>query len=154
MLTHARRRATKIASERPHRMTSRRLRLLFVLVLSSAVLGIVPAQIAQTATLIQAIGASPTTLSLSVPLGQRVTTPITLSNSTNAAITPTIYEAWPATGAQAQARQLTGPRSVALPQQTARIDPQLLTDFQRAADDRADFMVYLRDQADLSAAYT
>src|SRR5262245_53465416 len=124
-------------------MTSRQLHLLFVLVLISAPLGIVSPQIAQTAAQTQAVGASPTTLSRSVPLGQQLTTSISLTNNTNAAITPTVYEAWPATGAQALARQQTGPRSVALPQQTARIDPQLLTDFRQAADSRADFMVYL-----------
>jgi subtilisin family serine protease len=42
---------------------------------------------------------------------------------------------------------------VALPRQASRIDDQLLADFRSTADGRADFLIYLRDQADLSAAY-
>jgi subtilisin family serine protease len=133
-------------------MTSRQLHLLCILVLCTAVLGSASPRIAQTAAP-QAVGASPTTLSVSVPLGQRLTTSVTLSNATNAAVTPAIYEAWPATGAQALAGHGSGPTSVALPQQAARLDPQLLADFQHATDGQADFIVYLHEQADLSAAY-
>jgi subtilisin family serine protease len=134
-------------------MTSRQLHVLFAFALCSAMLSSASLRIAPTAAMSQAVGASPTTLSISVPLGQRLTTSVTLSNATDAPVTPTVYEAWLATGTQAQARQTTGPSSVALPRQAARIDPQLLANFQRATDGRADFIVYLRDQADLSAAY-
>ncbi len=133
--------------------TPRYARLLSFLALCIALLYIVPPPSAQTAAIGQAVSANPTTLSASVPLGQRFTTSITLTNATDATVTPTVYEAWPATGAQALERHPTGPTSVALPRQAARIDTQLLADFQRAADGRADFIVYLHDQADLSAAY-
>jgi subtilisin family serine protease len=128
-------------------------RLLLALALCIAFLGAVPPPIAQTAAASQALSANPATLSVSIPLGQRLTTSITLTNTTDATVTPAVYEAWPATGAQASARHPTGPASVTLPRQAAKVDPQLLDDFRRAADGRADFMVYLRDQADLSAAY-
>jgi subtilisin family serine protease len=134
-------------------MTSRQLHLLCILVFFVAFLGSTSPPIAQTAAP-QAVGANPTTISVSVPLGQRFSTSVTLSNATTAAITPTIYEAWPATGAQALVGHGTGPSSVALPQQAAKVDPQLLDHFQHAADGQADFIVYLHDQADLSAAYT
>jgi subtilisin family serine protease len=128
--------------------------LLLGLALCVALLGTGAPPIAHMAATSQALSASPTTLSISLPLGQRVTTSITLTNTTNAAVTPAVYEAWPATGAQALAGRSSGPARVALPQQAGRIDTQLLVDFQRSTDGRADFMVYLRDQADLSAAYT
>jgi subtilisin family serine protease len=134
-------------------MTLRQLRLLLLFALCSGLFATASPQIAPTRAISPAVGASPTAISVSVPLGQRLITTVTLNNATNAPVTPTVYEAWPATGTQALARQ-NGPRSVALPQQTDRIDPQLVTNFQRAADGRADFTVYLRDQADLSAAYT
>jgi subtilisin family serine protease len=157
MLMYACRRATKIASERPQHMlrpASRHPHLLSIFALCIALLGAVSPRIARTAASSQAVSATPTALSVSVPLGQRLTTSITLTNTTDAPVTPTVYEAWPATGAQTLDRQPSGPARVALPQQAARIDPQLLADFQRAADGRADFIVYLHDQADLSAAYT
>jgi subtilisin family serine protease len=125
--------------------------LLLTLALYITLLAAVPPQIARTAS--QALSANPATLSVSIPLGQRLTKSIALTNTTEAAVTPAIYEAWPATGAQALAPHPAGPTSVVLPRQAARVDPQLLADFQRAADGRADFIVYLHDQADLSAAY-
>src|SRR5262245_959801 len=135
MLMDARRRATKIASERPPHMlrsTPLRPQLLSIFALCIALLGVVPPRAAQMATTSQAVVANPTALSVSVPLGQRLTASITLTNTTNAPVTPTVYEAWPARGAQAQASQSTGPARVALPRQAARVDPQLLADFQHA----------------------
>ena len=87
------------------RSTPLRPQLLSIFALCIVLLGVVPPRIAQTATTSQSVGASPTTLSMSVPLGQRLTTSITVTNSTDATVTPTVYEAWPARGSQAQAHQ-------------------------------------------------
>lgn len=101
------------------------------------------------------ITADPSSISVAVALGGSLTRTVTLQNTTSAALTPAIYEAYPAQplGALAGAGRLTGPRSVALPRQPARLDAKLLDDFQATPGGQADFLVYLHDQADLSAAY-
>src|SRR5258706_4691354 len=137
------------------RSTLRRQHLLFALALLIALLGVSAPPLARTVSSAQVVSASPTALSVSVPLGQRVTKTITLTNTSGSAVRPRVYEAWSALASQAAlARRSAGPARVALPVQTERLDPRLLADLQAAPDGRADFIVYLRDQADLSAAYT
>jgi len=103
---------------------------------------------------IASIGVAPSSLALSIPLGTSDTRSVTITNSSNQTVTPAIYEAYPPTpDAQLQQIAPTDLRSAELPRQPDRLDPQLLTDLQANPDRRADFLVYLRDQADLSAAY-
>ena len=97
------------------------------------------------------LNASPSSLSVTLPLGASDTRTITITNSTSAPVTPSVLEAGPAY-TPAQALPATGPRRVTLPVQSDRLDPQLV-DSLAAPDQRADFVVYLRDQADLGAAY-
>jgi Subtilase family/Carboxypeptidase regulatory-like domain len=127
---------------------------LFAFALLIALLGASLPPIARTASSAPVVSASPTTISVSVPLGQRVTQTITLTNNSNSTMRPLVYEAWPTPPGQAtRARGPSEPARVALPQQTSRLDTRLLADLQAAPDGRADLIVYLRDQADLSAAY-
>jgi hypothetical protein len=99
------------------------------------------------------IAVDPNALQISVPLGQRSTRTVTITNLSSSALSPQIFEAYPASTvdlARAQASQV--PQAVALPRQASRIDTQLLADFQATPDRQADFLIYMRDQADLSAA--
>jgi subtilisin family serine protease len=70
-------------------------------------------------------------------------------------LVPMLFEAYPeaAPAALGSARLAGGRRAVSLPQQSDRLDSQLLPAFQSAPDRRADFLIYMRDQADLSQAY-
>ncbi len=100
------------------------------------------------------IAVDPGTLQISIPLGQHSTRTATITNLSGSAFSPAIFEAYSAATPIALARTSAGqaPQAVALPQQSSRIDTQLLADFQATPDRRADFLIYLRDQADLSAA--
>lgn len=98
-----------------------------------------------------ALTAEPGTLSLTVPLGERVDTTIRLRNNSGEPVTALVYEArndQPPTLLKEHV-----PARVELPQQANRLDPQLQANLRAAGDGRADFILYLRDQADLSAAY-
>lgn len=125
------------------------------LLILTTLLGAAIPSAARAATALAALTASPADLSLSIPLGQQRTRTITLTNATAAPITPLIYAAQPsaAPGATLSADAPTRPLSVPLPHQAERLDPQLRDDLARAPDRRGDFVVYLRDQADLGAAY-
>lgn len=102
-----------------------------------------------------ALVVAPASLAVSIPLGTSKKTTVRLTNSSGAAVTPAVYEANPpsALGAQAGINHPTGPRLVSLPQQAERLDHRLAADLAAAPDRRGDFIVYLRDQADLGAAY-
>ena len=127
--------------------------LLMVLILLGAVL---PARSGPALAAQAPLAADPSQLSISLPLGKQQQATITLTNTSGATTTPAIYEAQPAQapGLTLSASRTTHPRSVALPQQVDRIDPPLLGALAGAPDRQVDFLVYLRDQADLSTAYT
>jgi subtilisin family serine protease len=100
------------------------------------------------------IGVDPSSLTLSVPLGNSETRTVTVTNASNQTFAPAIYEAYPAApNVQLRRSVPTDLRSAGLPRQSDRLDPQLLADLQAAPDHRSDFLIYLRDQADVSAAY-
>lgn len=97
------------------------------------------------------VSATPSTLALTLPLGSVTTQAITITNPGATPITPTITEAWPAYPA-AQPIPQVGSQRVSLPPQAARIDPQLAQELAEPTA-QADFVVFLRSQADLSTAY-
>jgi subtilisin family serine protease len=125
------------------------LSALFALLLASVPGGIRPAAATNAS-----ITVDPNTLQISLPLGQSSTHTATITNLSSSALSPSIFEAYPAPapGALLRAQAGRAPQAVALPHQASRLDTQLLSDFQSAADRQADFLIYMRDQADLSAA--
>jgi subtilisin family serine protease len=127
--------------------------LLLALVFLGAQLAAAPSPAARGAAASDGLNADPPSLSVSVPLGQRLTKSITITNTSSATVTPSIYEAWPAPAKAARAGHAPRTARAALPAQAERLDPALLDDIRAAPDGHADFVVYLRDQADLSAAY-
>lgn len=84
--------------------------------------------------------------------GERETIQIPLTNTQNTTITPIIREAYPPVVGLAAASAPTGPSEVSLPAQDVPIDPALLETLDTPAD-TAEMLLYLADQADLSAAY-
>lgn len=99
------------------------------------------------------ISVSPSAITATVTLGQTANHTITLTNTSATPVTPLLYEAWPA--AQTTPRRApTGPLRVPLPPQRERLDRKLLQEFQESSDGRSDFLIFLQEQADLSAAET
>jgi subtilisin family serine protease len=100
------------------------------------------------------IAVDPETLQISLPLGQSSTRTATITNLSSSALSPAIFEAYPPATPTALMNAHAGllPQAVALPRQSSRLDTQLLADLQSAPDHQADFLIYMRDQADLSAA--
>jgi hypothetical protein len=98
------------------------------------------------------VAVDPNTLQISVPLGQSSTRTATITNLSSSSLSPAIFEAYATPTALARARAGKAPQAVALPRQSSRLDAQLLSNFQSATDRQADFLIYMRDQADLSAA--
>ena len=90
-----------------------------------------------------------TDISATTPLGTTTSATLTLDNTGQPATTVQLYESWPAVAARPQPEQTV---RVALPKFTQPLDPQLQREFASAADGRSTMIVYLRDQADLSAA--
>ena len=125
------------------------LRLARILTLT-AVLAALPGQ-APRAAAAASLSATPASIFVTLPLGASETRTITITNSTSAPVTPSVLEAEPAYR-PAQAGQAAGPRTVTLPAQASRIDPVLAQALQSPGQ-RAEFLVFLRAQADLSAAY-
>jgi hypothetical protein len=111
-----------------------------------------PARAQPAAAAGASIAANPPALQLTVPLGQSSSTAVTLTNLSNNTLRSAIFEAYPAPNALARAGASQQPRVVALPRQAGRIDPRLLAEFQAAPNQQADVVIYMRDQADLSAA--
>jgi len=138
----------------PHSIPRRGRALLFLLLLLVLSGAAFPAA-ARSVTTDAALIANPTTLSASIPLGQRLNRTITLTNSASSSVTPALYKALPPAvpGTFADANNPSGPGRVPLPQQAQRLDAGLRDELARSPDGRGDFLVYLRDQADLSAAY-
>jgi len=123
------------------------LSALLALLLIGLPAGIRPADAASAS-----IAVDPNTLQISVPLGQSSTRTATITNLSSSALSPAIFEAYATPTGLTRTRGNQAPQAVALPRQSSRLDPQLLLNFQSTADHRADFLIYLRDQADLSAA--
>lgn len=97
------------------------------------------------------IAATPAAISEVAAPGQRITRTLTITNTGGNPLTAALYEA------RAQALQATtgaaGPARVPLPSQEQPVDARLATELATPAA-RGPFIVYLRNQADLSAAYT
>lgn len=138
------------------RYRSLRGRALLIFVLLTALLGVPMGAVARPAPALGDLVADPPTIAASVPLGASAKISVKLTNGSGSAITPAIYEAHPAPSPSIapNAAHADDPRRVPLPQQAERIDDRLLSDLAQAPDGRGDFVVYMRDQADLSAAYT
>src|SRR5262245_24702327 len=79
-------------------------------------------------------------LQISLPLGQSTTRTATITNLSSSALSPAIFEAYPAPDTLPRAQIGRAPQAVALPRQASRIDTRLLADFQAAADRQADFL--------------
>jgi subtilisin family serine protease len=95
-----------------------------------------------------AITADPQTITVDIPLGERASRTVQLAGLA-AGQSPAVFEAQ----AEPAKSRAIGPARVALPQQQDRMDSKIAADAAASPDGRAEFMVFLRDQADLSAAY-
>ncbi|MCC7362479.1 MAG: S8 family serine peptidase [Anaerolineales bacterium] len=84
------------------------------------------------------------------PIGTAISTTVAVDNTGHAAGTALLYEALPAPDLAAQA--VLAPLRVPLPAGPGPIEPDLQQALQAAPDGRAEMVVYLSDQADLSAA--
>lgn len=95
------------------------------------------------------------TMTISVPLGTRQDIDIVITNATTRTLHPVLYEAWPAppAGVVLSPDEAVSLQSIALPDQTSRVDPQILLDLAAAPDHRTEFLVFLQEQPDLSYAY-
>lgn len=98
---------------------------------------------------------TPGAVDLTLALGSSSQVSVTIGNSGSAAISPQIFESL-ASGTTTQL-QTTLPAelaSVPLPEQEQRIDPLLSAELADAPEEPVRFLVFLGDQADLSAAYS
>ncbi|HEU5101785.1 MAG TPA: S8 family serine peptidase, partial [Roseiflexaceae bacterium] len=132
------------------------LRLKHAPIMLSALLGLllvsVPGRAKPAVAANASVAASPAAIELTVPLGQHGSSAATITNLSGSSLQPAIFEAFSAPTALARAEAPQEQRSVALPRQSHRIDPQLIADLQAAPDGRADFLIVMREQADLSTA--
>jgi subtilisin family serine protease len=96
------------------------------------------------------LAASPESIGETLASGQQVTRPLVITNTGTTPITALLYEAY-AQPSLAMAHAW-GPASVPLPQQEQSLDPRLATQLDEPSE-RGSFIVYLTNQADLSAAY-
>jgi subtilisin family serine protease len=102
-----------------------------------------------------ALTSSPASIATSVALGTTKKVTVTLQNTGGSDVTPRLYEALAASAPAAVLSAVPASlASVSLPNQPQRIDPQLSAATAAAPDAPADFLVFLSDQADLSAAYS
>lgn len=92
----------------------------------------------------------PPALEVALQVGQQQTLQVNLLNRGAAPLRPQIYEAQPTP--QLRGLGAGGPARAGLPPLRERVDRRLLEQL-RGPRDQADFLVLLRDQADLSAAY-
>jgi subtilisin family serine protease len=101
------------------------------------------------------IAAEPTALAASVEFGAQQDVTLTITNQSDSAFTPRLYEAREVPPPQITVDQAPPPelQRVALPEQRERIDPQILAELDAAPGGETDFLVFLGEQPDLSAAY-
>lgn len=94
-------------------------------------------------------------IEVEVSLGSVQQVGVELTNTGSISAIPTFYEAYgpPAPGVSLQAVLPESLRSVGLPRQTERVDPEIRRQLAAAPDETTEFLVFLADQADLSAAY-
>jgi subtilisin family serine protease len=97
----------------------------------------------------------PTDLSASVEFGEQQSLSLTITNERDSPITPRLYEAREAPPPQISIERAPPPtlQRVALPRQGERVDPRILAELNAASGGTTDFIVFLDDQPDLSAAY-
>ncbi|HWQ13343.1 MAG TPA: S8 family serine peptidase [Roseiflexaceae bacterium] len=126
----------------PPRRSRTRLRLLALALVCLAALPHTSPAAAQAT-----VSADPPALAVSLPLGEQASRTIRLTGP--GGFSPTIYEAQ-ATPPKALP---AGPKRAPLPAQKERVEAAIAAQAAAAPDGRAEFMVVLRDQADLSAAY-
>ncbi|NJN67821.1 MAG: S8 family serine peptidase [Chloroflexaceae bacterium] len=120
-----------------------------------------PTASAPSSTTFAPAAASVTTTVLSEPvsvrltLGTRQQVPIIITNSTSETFTPVLYEALPVPpeGVAPSLSMTLPPYKVSLPDQSERVDPQILQNLAASPDGQTDFFVFVEDQPDLSAAY-
>ena len=96
---------------------------------------------------------APATIKAAAPLGQVTTATVTLDNTGRPEGAAFLYEAWDApetTGPLPLAA--TQPLRVPLPDTPGPIAPQLMRELASSPDGRAEMLIYLADQVDLSAA--
>ena len=98
-----------------------------LLALSGATLA--PAHVS-TARAAFGVAATPSALALSLPLGQAITAPIALSNSSGKALPIALYEAYPDAQPALALQAAPTAEMVALPRQPERVDPRLLAELQ------------------------
>lgn len=93
----------------------------------------------------------------SIERGDTVTLTLSIRNTGTGTITPHLYPAEAPTGLSAVTDSTSLPdslRSVALPAQSERVDPQIATDLANDPQGTTRFLVLLEEQADLTAAYS
>jgi hypothetical protein len=93
----------------------------------------------------------PPNVEATVALGRVVTYNLSLNNLGQPATTVRLYEGWPPGVAHSSSAPL-GPLRVSLPQRPGPITDELLHQLAAAPDGRAEMLLYLNEQADLSAA--
>jgi subtilisin family serine protease len=98
-----------------------------------------------------ALAGAPGSIEAVVALGTTAEARVTLRNASGAALTPRLFEALPAQAAVAAAPPALA--RAALPRGGARVDPQIGADLAASPEGETEFLVFLADQADLSAAY-
>lgn len=96
--------------------------------------------------------AAPTLVAATLPLGSATTATVELTNPTDQPVVVTVYEANAAPAVLPQ-QAPSGPERVSLPRQSQRVDPQIGQAQGRSRSAAVPFLIYLHDQADLSAAY-
>jgi subtilisin family serine protease len=111
-----------------------------------------PVQPARAAQLQAALASDPPTVSATLALGEQRDLSVNITNTGASQLVPTVREAY-ATPAAATFAGPAAPQRVPLPAQANRVDPQIASDQAAASDGQADMMIFLAEQADLSAAY-
>ncbi len=98
---------------------------------------------------------TPDQLTATIPLGERQQVTLEISNNDTVSHPLRLYEAQSKPSMRAISRQVVPPdlRQVALPDQSERIDTQLTDELAEAEDGQTRFLVFLKDQPDLSEAY-
>lgn len=94
--------------------------------------------------------ASPASIGETLAPGQQVTRSLVIANAGTTPVTALLYEAY--AQPSLAAAHAWGPARVPLPQQEQSLDPRLATQLDEPLE-RGSFIVYVNDQADLSAAY-
>ncbi len=103
----------------------------------------------------QTFTATPGAIDETASLGDSTQVTLRIRNDTGSARTAHIYEALPPLPSAVVARKAIPEslRQVPLPAQSTRIDNQIARDIEASSDGATEFLVFLNDQADLSAAY-